>query len=83
MRITMVMALGGAGVLMGMVVRVPVSYAAAVSLAAVSYTPVALIDFILMLSVLRSPSPYLLFVGGIMMLTVALIASRDRANATI
>ena len=83
MRITMVMALGGAGMLIGMVVKVPVNYAAAVSLAAVSYTPVALIDFLLMLSVGRPPSTHLLFVGGIAMLTVALISSRDETNEPI
>jgi hypothetical protein len=54
-----------------------VNYAAAVSLAAISYTPVAVADIILIIGFGRSASPELLMAGGLAMLTVALITSRD------
>ena len=77
LRIAMVMVLGGAGMLIGKLLNTPVNYAAAVSLAAISYTPVAVADIILIIGFGKSASPELLMAGGLAMLTVALITSRD------
>ena len=77
LRMAMVMVLGGIGLLISKLVKVPANYAATVSLAAISYTPVAVADLVLIMGFHRSAPTLALFAGGIAMLTAALIASRD------
>ncbi len=77
LRITMVMALGVVGLLIGAATHTKTNYATAVSLAAISYTPVAIADLILITVFSRSASTLVLFAGGVVMLIAAFIASRD------
>jgi len=80
LRITMLMVLGLAGWLLGKMMRIATSYRQAVSLAAISYTPVAVADLAMFVLFHRSAPTWMLLLGGVVMLTVAIRVSRATAT---
>jgi hypothetical protein len=80
MRIFMLLALGLIGLAIGSITKNEVNYAAAVSLAALSYTPVALLDTVLFAALGYAPSTSVLFVAGCVTLFTAIKASKPIAN---
>jgi hypothetical protein len=82
MRICMLLALGLAGYVLGSIIKQRVSYAAAVSLAAVSYTPIALLEAGLLGFLGYSPHMLTLFGAGVVALFFAMKCS-DPARAPL
>jgi hypothetical protein len=75
MRMFMLLALGVAGLVIGSVVKSPINYASAVGLAAVSYTPIAILDTVLFAAFQFPTSRLILFVAGCVALFAAIKCS--------
>jgi hypothetical protein len=81
LRLAMLAALGVAGVVVGRLMHSPLRYRAAFSLAAISYTPVAMTNLLLMLGFGRWANSGILLLGGIAMLAVAIAVTRDTPSS--
>ncbi len=82
LRVVMVFGLGAGGMLIAhLVMRKPVSYAACVRLAAMSYTPVAILTMISFMLTSRFMNTLPLLICGMVMLSAALVISRDELLA--
>lgn len=77
LRICMLLVLGLAGLLIANILRQTITYETAVRLAAVSYTPVALIDLLVWVTSWNAASTLALLGSGIVMLTAAMLVNRD------
>jgi Flp pilus assembly protein TadB len=76
LRIFMILILGLAGLLIGSLMRTKLDYSAAVSLAAVSFTPVALLETVILITSGYPVHTSTLFIAGIVTLTAAIVFSK-------
>lgn len=77
LRICMIFALGLGGLAIGSILKSPINYAASVSLAAVSFTPVALLDTAMFIGAGYSLQTITLLFAGLAALTAAIACSRE------
>ncbi len=75
LRIIMLLALGAAGLAIGSIIKSPISYASAVGLAAISYTPIAILDTMLFAGLHYPTSKIVLFGAGCVALFAAIKCS--------
>ena len=82
MRLFLLLALGLVGQLIGKLIRSPISYASALGLATLSYTPVALLDTALMLGFGYSPHLLTLLIAATVALFAAIKCSDESSAPT-
>lgn len=81
LRIFMVLILGLAGLVIAALVRTKLDYSAAVSLAAVSFTPVALLETAILIGAGYPVHTSTLFIAGVVTLSAAIIFSKPLPEA--
>ncbi len=82
LRICMLLSLALAGQFIGMVTKNPVTYGQAFALAALSYTPVTVLDTALMIGLGYSPHLFTLLLAGIVGMFAALAFSKEVTTPT-
>lgn len=82
MRIFMLLALGLVGMLIGNILNTPIKYASAVGLAAVSFTPIALLDTILFAGFHYPTRTIVIFAAGVVALFAAIKCSQPTSAPT-
>lgn len=81
-RTAMVLLLSLGGLLIGMALRTPIDYGAAMRLSAVSFTPVAMLELVRLLTTGAGLDSLTLFICGTIMLSAAIYVTREESLAS-